>query len=102
MPQVEEYLEHADDLAQELVKPLGLNMRACSDALFTHEFNAQFDIACRYVDAKEVPDNRRQFNMLSERDAAEGMKTRQAFAAAYKIFWEKHQAAAQQLRQGNT
>jgi hypothetical protein len=94
MPPIEEYLERADDLAQEVVNAWGVNMRACNAALFTDEFKAVFDKVCRYRDAKEVADNHRRFDMLSERDAAEETTTRQAFAEAYKIFWEKHQTAA--------
>lgn len=94
MPSIEEYLERADDLAQEVVNAWGVNMQAGNAALLTDEFKSVFDKACRYRDAKEVADNHREFSMLSERDAAEEMTTRQAFAEAYKILWEKHHAAA--------
>jgi mevalonate kinase len=94
MPPIEEYLQRADELAQEVVNAWGVNMQAGNAASLTDEFKAVLDKACRYRNAKEVADNHRQFNMLSERDAGEETATRQAFAEAYKIFWERHQASA--------
>lgn len=94
MPPIEKYLERADELAQEVVNAWGVNMRAGNAAFLTDDFKALLDKACRYRDAKSDADNNRQFNMLSERDAAEEKATRQTFAEAYKSFWERHQAAA--------
>lgn len=68
-------------------------MQAGNAALLTDEFKAVFDKACRYRTAKEVADNHREFNRLSERDAGEEKATRQAFAEAYKIYSEKRQPA---------
>lgn len=94
MPPIEEYLEHADELAQEIVNAWGVNMRAGNGAFFTDEFKVVFDKACRYRNAKNDADNHRQVNVSSEGDAAEETATRQGFAEAYKTFWEKHQAVA--------
>lgn len=93
MPSIEEYLRHADELAQEVVNGWGVNMRAGNAAFLTDEFKAVLDKACRYRNARTAADNHRQVNMLSERDAAEETATRQEFAEAYKTFWERHQPA---------
>lgn len=69
-------------------------MRAGNAALLTEEFRTLLDVACKYRSARENVDNHRQFDMLSERDAAEEKRTRQAFAETYKAFCEKHQIAA--------
>jgi hypothetical protein len=100
MPPIEDYLEHADELAQEVVNAWGVNMRAGNAAFLTGEFKAVFDRACRYRSAKNGADNHRQVNMLNEQDAAEETATRQGFAEAYRTFWEKHQAAASRFRGG--
>jgi hypothetical protein len=94
MRTIETYLEHADELAQEVVNAWGVNMQAGNGPLLTDDFNALLDKACRYRDAKGQADNRREFQMLSERDTDTEKATRQEFAAAYKRFWENHQAAA--------
>jgi len=92
MPPIEDYMQRADKLAQEAVNAWGVNMQAGNAALLTDEFKAVLEKAFRYRSAKEVADNHRKFNMLSERDAGEEAATRQAFAEAFKIYWEKHQA----------
>jgi len=94
MPAIEEYLERANELTQEVVNVWGVNMQAGNAALLTDEFKAVLDKACRYRMAKEVADNHREFNILSQRDAADETGTRQAFAEAYKILWDKHEAVA--------
>ena len=92
MPSIEEYLEHADGLAQEVVNAWRMNMRAGNAALLTDDFKTVLDKACRYRDARKVADNHRQFKILSESVAAEEEATRRAFAEAYKAFRENHQA----------
>ncbi len=93
MPPIEEYLEHVDALAQDVVNAWGSNTQA-GNAL-TGDFEALLDKACRYRTAKSVADNRREFDILSELDAAEERSTRQEFAEAYKVYWEKkHHASA--------
>jgi len=43
---------------------------------------------------KRVADNRREFDMLSESDAAEEEAMRRAFEHAYKVYWKKKHCAA--------
>jgi hypothetical protein len=87
---VEEYLERADELAQEVVNAWGQNVAAGNACYLTAEFKALFDKTCLYRDAKMVADNRREFNMLTEREAAEEGSAREAFLEAYGAFCEKH------------
>jgi hypothetical protein len=94
MPTIEQYLEHADMLAQEVVNAWGVNMQAGNAAFLTDEFKALLDKACRYKDAKTNADNHREFHTLSEQDVSTEEATRRDFAETYKTFWEKHQAAA--------
>lgn len=94
MRPIEDYLEYADELAQEVVNAWGLNTQAGNAATLTDDFKAVFDKACWYREAKRVADNRREFKMSSAADAATEQAMRQTFAEAYKIFWEKRQAAA--------
>jgi hypothetical protein len=94
VPTTEQYLEHADYLAQEVVNAWGVNMQAGNAAFLTDEFNALLDKAWRYRDAKSNADNRRQSHTLSEQDVSTEEASRKEFAEAYKTFWEKHQAAA--------
>jgi hypothetical protein len=86
MPPLEHYLENADTLAQEVVNTWG---QVGNSAPLTTQFNALLDKACAYRNAKRLADNRREHNMLSEQDEAEEKATRQAFAEAYKAFYEK-------------
>ncbi len=74
MPLLEQYLEHADKLAQDVVNAWGNSVTA-GNAL-TPEFNELFDKACTYR-TSGVTDNQEK-------------ATRQAFAEAYKAFWEKY------------
>jgi hypothetical protein len=81
-------MEHADELAQEVVNAWAANMQADNAGSLTDDFKALFDKACRYRHAKG--DNQRQSNMLREPDRAEEEAKRRAFAEAYKAFDEKH------------
>jgi len=51
------------------------------------------DRADDYIKAKRVADNHRQFNSLTEKEAAEELTTRRAFAETYKKYYEKRQGA---------
>jgi hypothetical protein len=42
---LEDYIEHADDLAQEVVNAWGINARAGNAATLTRDFKALFEIA---------------------------------------------------------
>jgi hypothetical protein len=94
MAAIEEKPEHVDEWAQDVVNACGQNMLAGNATFLTDDFKAVFDKALCYRSAKSVADNRREFNVLSEQDAAEEELARRAFAEAYKVFWEKHQVAA--------
>jgi hypothetical protein len=89
MPPIEEYLERADKLAQDVVNDWGMNVNAGNVARFTEEYKALCDKALSYRDTKEIADNHRQFKSLSEEDTTRETTTRQAFAEAFKNYREK-------------
>ena len=76
---LEDYIEHADDLAQEVVNASGINARTGNAATLTRDFKALFEIACQYRTARETADNHREFNVLSEQDATKEKETRESF-----------------------
>jgi hypothetical protein len=92
MPPLEEYLEHADELAQEVMKVWGPIVQTGHAADLSAEFKALVHKTCLYRDVRGLADNHREHNVLSEQVAAEEKATRQAFAEAYKAFYEKHAA----------
>ncbi|HEV2495230.1 MAG TPA: hypothetical protein VG204_19400 [Terriglobia bacterium] len=92
MPQIEEcFVERAPELARELRNlwgrsfgPAVREMQAGNSAFFTAlNSSVLLDKAIRYLSVKELADNQRQFNRLSERDAAEETAALQAFAEEY-------------------
>jgi hypothetical protein len=87
---LEDYIEHADELAQEIVNVWGINLSAGNAATLTTDFNALFEIACQYRTARETADNHREFNLLSEQDATTVKLTRESFAIPYQHYWEKY------------
>jgi hypothetical protein len=89
MPPLENYLEQADKLAQDVVDGWEVNVAAGNAALLTTQFKALVDKACLYRNARKLADNHREHNVLSEREAAEEKATRQVFAEACKAFHEK-------------
>ena len=94
---IDENLERADELAHEVVNHWGRTFSLAQKVGNADEFGALLGRARSYLGAKEVADNHRQSNRLTERDAAEETATRQAFAEAYKTYWEKHQPAAETI-----
>ncbi len=92
MPSLEKYLEHADDLVIDVVNAWALHVSAGNAVHLTADFKVVFEKANRYRTAKQTADNRREFNHLSEHEAAEEKTTRESFAKACKNFMEKHQA----------
>jgi hypothetical protein len=90
MPSLEQYLEQADKLAQEVVNAWGVNVQAGNAVLLTAQFKVLLDNARRYREARKLADNHRQFNVLGEQAEAQEKATRQAFAEAYRIFDEEH------------
>jgi hypothetical protein len=90
MPSLEQYLEQADKLAQEVVNAWGINVQAGNTPLLTAQVKVLLDNACRYREARTLADNHRQFNVLGKQAEAQEKTTRQAFAEAYKVFDEEH------------
>jgi hypothetical protein len=90
MPSLEQYLEQADKLAQEVVNAWGVNVQAGNTALLTAQFKVLLNNACCYREARKLADNHRQFNVLGDQAEAQEKATRQAFAKAYKVFDEEH------------
>jgi hypothetical protein len=91
VPSLRKCIEHADELAQEVVNAWGGNVSAGNAARLSPDFKALFEKTCRYRDAKQLADNHRQFNALSEKDAAEEIAARQEFAEAYRDFSDKYE-----------
>jgi len=81
-----EYLERAYELAQRFVSDFDRNMAADNAASLTDESKAVYENARRYLEAKEVADNHRQFDRLTEGEAAKETATKRAFAEAYRDF----------------
>lgn len=92
MPPLEEYLEHADELSQRVMDTWELNAQAGKTAFLTTRFKVLVDKACLYKNARKLADNHREHNVLSEQDEAEEKATREAFALAYKAYYERHAA----------
>ena len=99
MPPLEEYLEAADDLAQHVVETWGINVQSGNAAFLTPsktflttKFKDLVNKACLYRNSRRLADNHREYNVLSEQDEAEEKATREAFALAYKAYYERHAA----------
>lgn len=90
MPPLEEYIENAKKLAQEVVNAWGVNVSAGNANLLTDEFRALCDKTFPFHQIKRIADNHREHGGLSEGLAAEERAARLAFAEAYKAFYEKH------------
>jgi hypothetical protein len=87
---LEDYIKHADDIAQEVVNAWDINVSAGNAATLTTDFRALFEIACQYRTARETADNHRELNLLAEQDAMKEKETRESFAIAYQHYWEKY------------
>jgi hypothetical protein len=92
VPPLEEYLEHADDLAQRAVETWEVNAQAGKASFLTTQFKVLVNKACLYKNARRLADNHRTHNVLSEEDEIEEKVTREAFALAYKAYYERHAA----------
>jgi len=95
MPPLEQYIKQAHGLALEVIKTEGVSRQA--GKLSSMQFKDLFDKACRYLDAKRVADNRREYLVLSVQEAMEEKESQREFAEAYKSFHEKHEPFHQQL-----
>ena len=87
---LEDYIDHADDLAQEIVNAWGISVSAGNAATLTTDFKALFEIASLYRNARETADNHREFNFLSEQESTQEKEMRESFAIAYQHYWEKY------------
>lgn len=90
MPPIEEYLKRADELAEQVMTEWGKHTEAGNATLLSDEFKAVIEKAWHYRGDKEIADNHREFSVPSEREAAEEIASRQAFAEAYKAYFEKY------------
>jgi len=78
------YLANADELAQRVVNVWGPYASVGRQNELPADFMDLFEKACRYRDAKDIADNRREFNSLTQRDEAREADTRLDFAKSYR------------------
>ncbi len=90
---LEEYVQHADELAQEVVHAWVVNVNAGNSEYLTPEFKGVFDKAFEYRQSKKIADNHRQFNILTEEDSTAERTSREIFVAAYKRWTERQMSA---------
>jgi hypothetical protein len=90
---LEEYIQHADELAQEVVHAWVVNAKAGNSEYLTPEFKGVFDKAFEYRQSKKIADNHREFNILTEEDSTAERTSREIFAAAYKRWMESQMTA---------
>ena len=86
---LEKYLQHADELAQEVVHAWVVNAKAGNSEYLTPEFKDVFDKAFEYRQSKKIADNHRDFNILTEEDSTAERTSREIFATAYKRWMER-------------
>jgi len=84
-----EYVKNADELVQEVLNTWARQTEAGNGRNLTGDFKALLDLACEYHNAKRLADNHRQFNCLTEQEAANEEAAREAFARAYKAMHDK-------------
>jgi hypothetical protein len=94
MAHLEEYLEHADKLAQEVANAWAVETQSGDSGFLSDQFKVLFDKASLYQTARGLADNHRERNMLGKDDEAAEIATRQAFAEAYKAFYERRAGAS--------
>jgi hypothetical protein len=70
-------------LAQDVVDAWGMAMLGGKGAALSRDFKALFDKACAYRTAKEVADNHRAHNMLTQQEEEREHRTRKEFLNAY-------------------
>ena len=81
---LDEYVQHADELAHEVVHAWVVNAKAGNSEYLTPEFKDVFDKAFEYRQSRKIADNHREFNILTEEDSTAERTSRQIFAAASK------------------
>lgn len=93
---IEDYIEHADELAQEVVNAWGMNVRAGNAAKLTADFRRLLEAACQYRTAKQIADSWREYSSAIGRELSDPKSEaaekamRESFAEAYKKFWDEH------------
>ena len=83
---LEQYIQHADELAQQVVNVWGSYTSAGDGDKLRPEFMALFDKACRYRDARDTAKNHREFRALTKDEETRESQTRLEFAKAYKVW----------------
>ena len=63
---LEDYIQHADESAQEVVRAWVVNAKAGNSEYLTPEFKGVFDKAFEYRQSRKIADNHREFNILTE------------------------------------
>jgi len=90
MTTIEQRAEHVDEIVQQVINTWGMYTQTGHNQDLTPEFREVFELACQYRDAKRLADNHREFNMLSEEDAARETSKRDAFTQAYKNYSDRN------------
>jgi hypothetical protein len=90
---LEEYIQHADELAQEVVHAWVVNAKAGNSEYLTPEFKGVFDKAFEYRQSKKIADNHREFTILTEEEVTAERSSREIFAAAYKRWMDRQMSA---------
>src|SRR5712675_1680018 len=91
MPYLPEYLERADEFAQEVVNAWGSRFGASDDKGSNPEFTALCELAFRYQDAKHLAANDRMHNVLNESVASKESCARDSFVKAYIDFRDRNE-----------
>jgi hypothetical protein len=94
MRRIEDYLEEADALAQEVVDRWADNLREGNAHSLGDDFKVLFDKAFEYREARIVVDSHRELNILTPTEAVNEQTSRQVFAELYKIYWENSKVAS--------
>jgi hypothetical protein len=79
----------ADHAAQEVVNAWGLHMNAGNAQHLTADFKQLFDKACAYGAAKDIADNGRELDRLTDEQVADEQRTKKEFTDAWKAFEAK-------------
>lgn len=89
MPPIEDYVKHADTLAQDVINAWGINMQAGNGEYLNREFKSLVNKSSDYRIAKRTAENWRSVGIPTEAVDAEVEVKRRAFVHAYKNYWEK-------------
>ena len=92
MRPIENYVEEADVLAQEVVDTWADNLRVGNAHSLDDDFKVLFDKAFEYRAARIIVESRRELHIVTPTEAAKEEVAQQVFAEVYKIYWEKHEA----------